>query len=100
MAKALRCRRERPVRLCPADNGGVRDFEFQDFRPFGNSGPYAWTPCNGHVNNVMWSTYCDNDTGNIVSTKHLVTGVVDKYYWHFHTYNSNTASNDFEFYFR
>ena len=95
MAKALRCPRERPVPLCPADNGGVRNFEFQWFA---NSN--AWTSCNGHYNNVMWSTYCDNDTGNIVSTKHLVTGVVDKYYWHFHTFHSNAASNDFEFYFR
>ena len=103
MAKALRCPRERPVRLCPADNGGVRDFEFQDF-----SNNNAWKSCNGHRNNVMWSTYCDNDTSNIVTAQSLGPGDTGggggvgsaTNYWHFHTHHSNQASNDFEFYFR
>jgi hypothetical protein len=58
-----------------ADNGGVRTFEYKDFGDSGN-----WASCNGHYNNVHWSTYCDSSSSRIVSTVDMNGGSMEREY--------------------
>lgn len=56
--------------------------------------------CNGHINNVHWSTYCDSGGAQKALAKNYVTGSTSSKYWNFHTHSSKKANANFLFYFR